>query len=100
MSFPWWESPVPGEYRATFPAKFQAMLLDETRRRAEILCSLGFAPADVRLRVRAHLAWDYELHPLPKSAARVDEVIAAVCARLGPRPAKTAAPAPKSKAKR
>lgn len=92
MSFSWWATPIPAEYRATFPAKFEAMILDEAKRRAEMLCHLGYPEAEVRLRVRAHLRWDYELHGLPAAAKQVDAVIGEVVARLAPRKAAAAAP--------
>ena len=94
MSFSWWATPIPAEYRATFPAKFETMLLDETKRRAELLCNLGYPEAEVRLRVRAHLQWDYALQALPAAAKRVDVVIGEVIARLAPRKTVVAKPAP------
>ena len=98
MSFPWWEAPVPEDYRATFPQKFETMLVDETRRRAQILHSLGYEHAEALLRVRVYLRWDYELHGLPRAAGKLEGVVGEVYGRRTAAAPKSAPPAAKAAA--
>lgn len=92
MSFPWWESKIPEDYLATFPHKLETMLVEETKRRAQILYSLGFALPEAVARVRAYLRWDYEGSGTPAAVAKLEGVVAEVYARRtgrGPEAPKT-----------
>lgn len=75
MSFPWYEVHVPEEYRATFAEKYERMILEDARRRAQILHSLGYDRGHAKLRVRGNLRWEYELHELPTVAKSLDGVV-------------------------
>jgi hypothetical protein len=80
-SFPWWEPAVPEEYRRTFSEKFERMILEDARRRAQILRALGYERAYARMRVRGNVLWEFEKHKLPAVAKRVEEVVDEVYAR-------------------
>ena len=81
MPFPWYCSEVPEEYRRTFGAKFERMLIEDARRRAQILKSLGYDRSYAKLRVRGNLRWEFELHRLPDFAKRVEDAVDAVYGR-------------------
>lgn len=75
MPFPWYESAVPPEVRGTFRAKRERMYVEEAKRRAQILRSLGYDRAYARARVRGNLLWDFELHGPVTWLNRVDEAV-------------------------
>jgi hypothetical protein len=81
MPFPWYRSEVPEDYRRTFAVKFERMLVEDARRRAQILKSLGYDRSYARLRVRGNLRWEFELHELPDFAKKIEDVVDAVYGR-------------------
>ena len=60
--------------------KRAAMYRHDLEERAKLLLRLGRTPKQVKARLAASVAWEFELHGRPKHAAEVDKVVDA-CAR-------------------
>jgi hypothetical protein len=59
----------------------EAMYRRELEDRAALLLRLGRKPADIKARLQANVAWDFELHARPSHAADVDKIVDAVVRR-------------------
>jgi hypothetical protein len=81
MPFSFYDSQVPEEYRRTFPAKLERMIVEEARRRAQILKSLGYDRSYAKMRVRGNLHWEFELGRLPAAAKAAEQVVDEVYGR-------------------
>jgi hypothetical protein len=64
-------------------ARREQMYLEEMEERAALLCRLGFDKARAKLRLRANLAWDFELNETPALAKKIDSIVDAIYARRG-----------------
>jgi hypothetical protein len=76
--FVWEERPHPFARSAE---RRQQMYRNELEDRAALLMRLGYAAAEVKRRLRARVAWDFELHKKPPHAAEVDKIVDAVFKR-------------------
>ncbi len=77
--FDWLEPKIPAAYAKSFPAKRRAALERELEERAALLMRLGYPPDQIKVRLRAHLAFD-GAHDLDGS---VDGIVDRVAARRG-----------------
>jgi len=77
MSFPWYE-PV---RRKPDPQRRDEVLKQELEDRAALLHRLGYSKAHAKARLRANLAWDYELAGKPRQERDVDKIVDAVYKR-------------------
>jgi len=75
MPFPYYDSRVHPEQRARTAAKFELMHLADMRRRAEILCAMGYGKEETRRWLRAQVLWEFEMNGRPAFLSRVDEVV-------------------------
>ncbi len=79
--FDWLVSPRPA-YNPN--SRRQAMYLDELRYRAGLLRRLAFSAPEAKARLRAGVAWDFELHATPSFAAKIDGIVDEIYRRGGP----------------
>jgi hypothetical protein len=82
MSFPWYEA----KRLKPDPAKRDEMLRHEMEDRAALLLRLGYSKNDAKARLRANVAWDYELRGKPRSVEtdrEIDKLVDAVYRRGG-----------------
>ncbi len=63
--------------------KRHAMYRHELEERAALLHRLGYSRKQAQSRLRANVAWDFELHGKPKHAVDVDQIVEAVYRRGG-----------------
>jgi hypothetical protein len=78
-TFPWHEvkrPPVSHEKR-------EEMYRRELEDRAALYLRLGFGAKQAKQRLKAAVAWDFELHGRPKHATEVDRIVDAVYRRGG-----------------
>jgi hypothetical protein len=75
MPFDWWKPTIPEAYRHTFARKHDHMLLEDVRRRAQILRSLGYPRAYARARVHANVRWEFDPRPAPAVVKKFDEIV-------------------------
>ena len=59
----------------------EAMYRRELEERAALLLRLGCKPAQIKSRLAANVAWDFELSSKPGHAAEVDKIVDAVVRR-------------------
>jgi hypothetical protein len=78
--FDWYEPRLGGRLR---PDAREAMYLAELRERAALLHRLGYDRTRARARLRANVAWDFELHDVPGFAAKIDGIVDDVYGRGG-----------------
>jgi len=76
--FTWEEKPRPFPLAAERRAQ---MYQQEIEQRAALLMRLGYPSAQVKQRLRARVAWDFELHAKPPHAAEVDKIVDGVFKR-------------------
>jgi hypothetical protein len=76
--FTWDDKPSPFPYAAE---RRQQMYRHELEERAALLMRLCYPAAEVKRRLRARVAWDFELHAKPPHAAEVDKIVDAVYKR-------------------
>jgi hypothetical protein len=81
--FDWLSPEVPSGYRATFPAKREAMIRRELGEHAALLYRLGYPAEHAKHRLRANLAWEHELHPPVPLAGEVDGIVDEIWRRGG-----------------
>jgi hypothetical protein len=79
MSFPWLEVKRP----ARIATNRDEMYRNEVEARAALLFRLGFAKERAKARLRATVAWDFDLHGRPRHAADIDRIVDAVYRRGG-----------------
>jgi hypothetical protein len=72
----------PDAVKAQRPRR-EAMYRTELEDRAALLQRLGYAKEQVRVRLRANLAWDFERGGSPLSSAEVDAIVDKVFANAG-----------------
>lgn len=82
MPFAWYYADVPESYRVS-PDKARAMYEREIAERASLLLRLGYAAQQTKQRLRAEVAWDFELHRSPEHVDRIDEIVDRVFRRRG-----------------
>src|SRR5262245_40233884 len=76
-----WMTPAPPAGRNR--AAREEMYLSELRERAALLRRLNFDKAEARARLRANVAWDFELHSQPGFLSKIDGIIEDVYGRGG-----------------
>lgn len=81
MPFAWYHSGAVKDSREA--AKARAMYEGELADRAALLLRLGFNKKDVLARLKANVAWDFELHGKPAHEARVKAIVDRVFERRG-----------------
>jgi hypothetical protein len=59
------------------------MLRSDLEARAALLYRLGYPAARTKARLRANLAWDFELHGRPKLEREIDKIVDVVYRRGG-----------------
>ena len=55
----------------------------ELEERAALLLRLGYSRKHAQSRLRANVAWDFDLHDKPRHATEVDQIVEAVYRRGG-----------------
>src|SRR2546421_12717698 len=80
--FEWWQTRRPPP-AASAKAR-EAMYLAELRERAALLRRLNYSREEARARLRANLAWDFELSGTPGFAGKIDGIVDEVYRRGGP----------------
>jgi len=61
----------------------EEMYLAELRERAALLRRLNYDKAEARARLRANVAWDFELHSQPGFLSKIDGIVEDVYGRGG-----------------
>lgn len=79
MSFPWYE-PV---RRKPNLQRRDEVLKQELEDRAALLHRLGYSKAQAKARLRANVAWDYEMHGKAKHDKEIDKIVDNVFKRGG-----------------
>jgi hypothetical protein len=77
FTFEWHEVKRP----APSPKKREEMFRRELEDRAAMLHRLGYTAKAVKARLKANVAWDFELEDRPKHATEVDKIVDAVFRR-------------------
>lgn len=75
MSFKWYDSNIPKEYKDTFPQKFIDMRLKEVEKHAKLLYRLRYDKVYAKKRIKDDIIWEYELTSIPSIINKVDEII-------------------------
>ena len=75
-----WLIPSP---RRNFNQRRDEMYRRELEERAGLLYRLGYSAVRAKARLRANVAWDFELHGRPRHAAEIDKIVDAVYRRGG-----------------
>jgi hypothetical protein len=78
--FPWEATPP---HQRGSEARDQ-MYRRELEQRAALLYRLNYSAKQVKARLSASVAWDFELHGRPKHALEIDRIVDAVFRRGGP----------------
>jgi hypothetical protein len=80
LPFEWLQTPRSGRGRAHLR---ESVYLAELRDRAALLYRLRYDRAEAKARLRANVAWDFEMHAAPPFAAKVDGVVDEIYGRGG-----------------
>jgi len=78
--FDWWEARRPPNH-TTWADKRKAMIRDELGERATLLHRLGYSSDHAKMRLRAHLHWEYERNPPVPCVDEIDDLVDAVWKR-------------------
>ena len=79
--FDWLEVRRPPAQTATWSDKRKAMIRTELAERAALLRRLGYSSDHAKLRLRAHLTWEYERNPPIPFIDEIDALVDAVWKR-------------------
>jgi len=63
--------------------KRAAMYRQDLEERALLLLRMGRTPKQVKARLQANVAWEFELHARPKHLAEIDKIVDAAVKRSG-----------------
>ena len=81
--FDWMTPTRPPRKPITNSERRGEMLRHDLEERASLLYRLGFSQKRCKARLKANLAWDFELHGQPPPATEIDRVVDAVYRRGG-----------------
>jgi hypothetical protein len=79
--FDWLEVHRSPAQTATWADKRKAMIRNELEERAALLHRLGYSSDHAKLRLRAHLSWEYERNPPIPCLDEIDTLVDAVWKR-------------------
>ncbi|HEX2570886.1 MAG TPA: hypothetical protein VH877_15110 [Polyangia bacterium] len=82
--FDWWEAYRSPTQTATWTDKRKTMIRGELEERAALLRRLGYSSDQAKLRLRAHLAWEYERNQPAPFLDEIDTLVDAVWRRGSP----------------
>lgn len=84
FAFDWWEPHRSATQTATWADKRKTMIRSELEERAALLRRLGYSSDHAKMRLRAHLNWEYERNPPIPFIDEVDALVDAVWKRGSP----------------
>jgi hypothetical protein len=65
------------------PSKSEAMYREELEQRAALFFRLGYPAKTAKARLRANVAWDFEMHGKARHEKDIDKIVDAVYRRGG-----------------
>jgi hypothetical protein len=84
MPFDWYRSgPNAAKASGKHVAGRDRMYVTELEEKAAMLLRLGYDREHAKMRLRANVSWEFELHRKPALAARIDQIVEAVYSRGG-----------------